>query len=323
MRKFKGFTLIELIVVLATFSIIMFGALSLMTPVSKMMVQADVHEGASAAATNITRYLEQELSGAEYLYAGNGLLTPEKREQYLKDYVTDYYEGVLKAGSTPESPNYAGGKIHLLMIDNTKDAKISRYTYEYESFGITDNPTYKTPVEQVEYAVNKAYYDDYDFEIQVGSYDDLTAFDNAVINGNFLVSGEGKIYDSIAFTVKTTANANHTDYHFLTSTAFPLVNPANRSGVYPEKNYYVITQKKVTVDGTTEKIENSIIDIADADASSQKYASPDYELCRHKWNAKSVNIFPYSTSGVNPENNKDGYWFIYSYGSEIKTQDTP
>ena len=317
MRKFKGFTLIELIVVLATFSIIMFGALSLMTPVSKMMVQADVHEGASAAASNITRYLEQELSGAEYLYAGNGLLTPEERDQRLRNYVTDYYEGVLRAGSTPDAPSYASGKIHLLTIDNTKDAKISRYTYEYDSFGITDTPTYEPSVETVEYAINKAYYDDYDFNIQFGTYDDLTAFDAAVIDSSNLPV---YIHDSVAFTIKTTANGNHTDYHFLTSTAFPMVNLVDRvgSGDFPKGSYYVVTQKEVSMGGTTET-ENSIIDMGEKNediAHRQGYDPEKFTLCRHRWLVSPLSVF-------SKDGNKDGYWFIYSYGSEIKTQDTP
>ena len=58
MKRVKGFTLIELIVVLAIFSVIMFGAMSLMTPASKIMTNTENMENGSAAVSSISKYLE-------------------------------------------------------------------------------------------------------------------------------------------------------------------------------------------------------------------------------------------------------------------------
>ena len=328
MRKFKGFTLVELIVVLATFSIIMFGALSLMTPVSKMMVQADVHEGASAAASNISRYLEQELSGVEYLHAGNGLLDETNMNDRVNSYVLDYYEGVLRAGSTTGSQQYAGGDIHVLTIDNTKDAKISKYTYHYKDFSVTGCAL--TSKDDVPYAINKAYYDDYDFQIKVGTFDDLETFNNPDSLYQQLYDPtktseteraqnyfSSNVSTAVNFTIMTTANGNHTDYHFLTNTTFPLVNLINRSTVYPSGCYYIINQENDTT--VTPPVKNSIIDMAAAGWTT-KSSDPDpskFSLCRTRGPA-SVSI----ATSYDAAYGDNGYWFIYSYGSEINTKKT-
>ena len=56
-KNLKGFTLVELIVVMAVFGIIMLGAMRFLDPVSKMMKGASLQEANSAVVDNVKRYL--------------------------------------------------------------------------------------------------------------------------------------------------------------------------------------------------------------------------------------------------------------------------
>ena len=69
-KKLKGFTLIELIVVLAIFSMVMFGALALILPVSNQFRSTVRFENVRANLDNIRLYIEGSLRYADraYLY---------------------------------------------------------------------------------------------------------------------------------------------------------------------------------------------------------------------------------------------------------------
>ena len=88
-KKVKGFTLIELIIVMAVFSVIMFGALQLIEPTSRIYTRSYNQENASAAVDNIKRYLEEELRYAEAIR----IQGTEPTQEELVDFVNDYYNG--------------------------------------------------------------------------------------------------------------------------------------------------------------------------------------------------------------------------------------
>lgn len=174
-HKVKGFTLIELIVVLATFSIIMFGALSLMNPVNKIFVTSSRTENISAASDNIRRYLELNLRYAECVALSNTAPSDED----LVRFVNQHYDGKLVLDENDNLVS-ASGSMYVIKIDNTNGGKISKTSYTYVAgdskgeFTTDTSQAYGTTVTQVEsrdWEINKAFYDDYHFNISLGLYD--------------------------------------------------------------------------------------------------------------------------------------------------------
>lgn len=318
-KRVKGFTLIELIVVMAVFAIIMFGALQLIPSVLKMMVQADVHEGGNAAVSSISNYLESELSTAEYLYAtdtmpvindkgGNELELADK--SMVREFVERFYEGVLRDGARPASPQYGKGKVHVLLIDNNNNGRISEIVYRVSDFGIGVTDADIVYESSSMYAVNKAYYDTYQFEILCGTYDE-SGFDltDPVDYQNFVNSLSNK---NTAFSIRATTNRNNTDYSFVTNSTMSLVNLYNNraTGGVPTGTYYVVTEE--TEGGS---IVPYIVDISKGYGVAQTVTSYDtvHTNSRKYGKLTEGKIINY-VGGTN-----DGYCFIYSYGSEIET----
>ena len=68
----KGFTLIELVIVLALFSIVMFSVLQLLDPVSKFFVRSSNYETTTACIDNIKRAIEGNLKYADRVRVFSG-----------------------------------------------------------------------------------------------------------------------------------------------------------------------------------------------------------------------------------------------------------
>jgi len=119
-KKLKGFTLIELIIVLAIFGLLIMGALQLVDPVSKIATRTSTRENNSAAVDNVKQYLEGSLRYAQYInvfsneynnaiYSNWGSFNSgnchisggvaytgtaqEKREAAMKAFVEKYFDG--------------------------------------------------------------------------------------------------------------------------------------------------------------------------------------------------------------------------------------
>ncbi len=91
----KGFTLIELIVVMAIFSILMVGVMVLIDPVSNMFKNTAMSEKTYAYANNVQQYLQTKLEYAEDVFVGSsgkmGLTTDggansEKLAEYVENF---------------------------------------------------------------------------------------------------------------------------------------------------------------------------------------------------------------------------------------------
>ncbi len=327
-RKVKGFTLVELLVVMAIFGIIMFGALQLIPPIMKMMVQADVHEGGNAAVSSISGYLESELSTAEYLWAYDSLPSTTSRgvneielgsdgRERVRKFVEQFYEGVLKNGATTASPEYGSGKVHVLLIDNTQNGKISEIVYEVRDFGIEITDTDLIYESSAEYAVNKAYYDNYDFEIRCGTYD-LSDFDptDPDYDNKIKEFQKNVTAKSTAFSIRATTHRNNTDYSFVTNSNMSLVNIHKNSSGVPGV-YYVLTE----LNKPSQPADRRIVDITKgyneegySDHLSDRMSDPSAAYSRYH------GMLDISKIVEPPSGSTDGYCFIYSYGSEIDTQ---
>lgn len=76
-KKLKGFTLIELIIVLAIFGIILSVVMSLIDPVSKVMKRASTKERTAAYSDNICEYITNSVTYARFLRVYEGGFSKE------------------------------------------------------------------------------------------------------------------------------------------------------------------------------------------------------------------------------------------------------
>lgn len=326
-KKVKGFTLIELIVVMAIFGIIMAAAMQILPLVTKMMVQADVHEGGNAAATGVSNYIKGELQGVEYISVYNkvpaefsvsgGSVTynvdTTTLQNWVNRFVNEHYSAIIKndTSATPTSFQWAkGNPIHVMLIDNAeyKDAggnvleygmiRSATYTYDFEQ---TPSATNTTPFTV---AVNRAYYDSYPMEIKLGEFADVSAFTSAGAENYDKLAAAVNNRNTV-FSILTKVSRKDTDYSFLTQCGLSLVNIENRNTLYlssvPKDTYYtVVTDTSVTPN------TSSFVDVNTLAGVDGKYK-------------EAVQLFPAATSGDADyySGGHNGYCIIYSYTSEI------
>lgn len=139
----KGFTLVELVVVMAVFGIIMLGAMQFLSPVNRMMKGASLQESNSATVDNIKRYFESTLRYASSVYVYNGDLketdlsgnpfvlagTEESRQKEAVTNFVDYYF----RDKADSSNNPIKGEVRLMKIDNDNGGKITESLFNFEA----------------------------------------------------------------------------------------------------------------------------------------------------------------------------------------------
>lgn len=147
----KGFTLIELIIVLALFSIIMYSVVQLLGPISKFFVRSSNFENTTACVDNLRRAIENNLKYADrvrvyagyepYVYANDtitgtdGVTITYKKTDFATTKETDGVTSNLKVGGVGLQNHVndfyneffkdrkllgTNGKIYVMVFDNTE-----------------------------------------------------------------------------------------------------------------------------------------------------------------------------------------------------------
>ena len=131
-KQLKGFTLVELVVVMAIFSMIMFGAMQLMDPVSKIFQRTSNYETSAATVDNVKRYIEGSIRYADFInvYEGSYMqydpssggdiaITEEQAiDEFMKRYL-DSACGVVDKKARPVTAQYLNYDVYVMEIDNT------------------------------------------------------------------------------------------------------------------------------------------------------------------------------------------------------------
>lgn len=149
-KKLKGFTLIELIIVLAIFGVILSVVMSLLDPASKIMKKASTRERTAAYADNISEYITNSITYAKFIrvYDGgfcvndatesplSGTLLAQEQEAAL-DLVGEMLNDACDRNGNPVT-----GKVHILKFINTpvsdadvnlEEGKIYESVYDFQA----------------------------------------------------------------------------------------------------------------------------------------------------------------------------------------------
>ena len=119
-----GFTLVELLVVMAIFSVLMTAALALTTPVSRMYKNTALSEKTYSYSHNIQEYLQNTLEYADNLY----VYTSDELGAYagnLQDLAEDYRKSHYDCLVTTDdgtSNRFIRGKIYIMHLLNKEDS---------------------------------------------------------------------------------------------------------------------------------------------------------------------------------------------------------
>ena len=140
-RTKKGFTLIELIIVMAVFSILMIAVMSIISPLTKIVKRASLQQANNAAVDNIKRYMEGSIRYADCIevyvgdfsdFNGNDISVPaglDKETYVARNFVENHYMNRTNPGT--EDP--LTGKVRMLKIDNTDNGRITEYEWDFKS----------------------------------------------------------------------------------------------------------------------------------------------------------------------------------------------
>jgi len=199
-RRQKGFTLVELIIVLALFSLIMFSVVQLLSPVSKFFVRSSNFEQTTACIDNMKRAIEGNLKYADRVRAysdyvpytitrdggGNEIIAPTTT---LSDQVLQFYDEFFMGREFID----CAGDIYVLVFDNTVDpnsldydtlkeftdaqansGRIVRLVYHFDNPNATDHTISggglnSTPTHIDNWYVNQKMYGNFNFQYVLGA----------------------------------------------------------------------------------------------------------------------------------------------------------
>lgn len=245
--KLKGFTLIELIVVVAVFGLLLAAALSILGPVNGVFKSTVSYADGSAMVDNVSKYVEDNLRYTNRLRIYDSVFVLEESdfvEKYTKELADDFYlQNPLKASQlVPDE------KIYVMKIDNPdieRDAlagetldksnlihgRIALWTYDVANDGWIDpsGNLSSTPVKNKVSAVNEQFYKQYLFTTTLEDSYSSTTTDVSNLYLKLNVFCDEKPWDD---TVQLT------NTHIGNVIAFPLVNLVDRTSITKENVYF-------------------------------------------------------------------------------------
>ena len=128
-KNLRGFTLIELIVVMAVFSILLVGAIALVEPVQKIFKHTTNSEKTYSYINTVQNYIEDSLTYAENLWVYQELDEADLLKEVEK-YRSAFYRDVIKFDGT--TPSYISGTIRVLCLENDNNGRISLRTFNFK-----------------------------------------------------------------------------------------------------------------------------------------------------------------------------------------------
>lgn len=239
MKKLKGFTLVELIVVTAIFSLIMVAVLSILNPIGEVYNKTANYEHMRAASDNLRMYIEDNIRYADKMQVVYNATDGEavtKANEFIQAYK-------ITEGTPPKETYYVGNNeqncqpLYIMKIANTSvddkgvppvseanNGEITIYQYTDKSVGgLDDSHLYKS--------ANPDLYENYYYH-----------FDSSAINWDNAVLGIDVFRKGFVSGSKTKLPESDERYFKLSNTAsFSFVNLREIQRRYSEaseKKYY-------------------------------------------------------------------------------------
>ncbi len=164
-KKLKGFTLVELIIVCALFSMILIGALSVLRPVSLLYKQNVKYESSRATSDIVSTYLEGVLKYADRMYFYEDRAATKYAEDESGEYsrfINTYFDG-----QAPTQPIYMMSIINDPVVDASGNVIEEGYGRVY----VREIPKGTTTIEgnafPSQLAISEGIYEEYGFKIDV------------------------------------------------------------------------------------------------------------------------------------------------------------
>ncbi len=236
-KRLKGFTLVEMIVVVALFMMMMACVFSVLGPMNRVFDDTAKYADAQAVADNVARYIEDEVRYSNRLHLYDKVSVDEANESiFVKDCVKDFREAYVfgQTGKTRLSGSDTEDLVYVLKIDNPADendlesrGQISRWTYKNGSEVTSEYKEWAVPEAMYDYAAKNIYYS---FMFTMGTWEDTA--------GVFDVSPTNFSMDMSVY--KTKRNSTKLEDSYLDQTvAFALVNLAANDAIKKETIKYV------------------------------------------------------------------------------------
>lgn len=204
-KKLNGFTLIELVIVLAIFGIILAVIMSLIQPATKIMKKASVRESTASYSDNISEYLDNSLHYSSFMYVyENGfadLLGYEiSEEDAVNFFVNQTFDGAVGT-EDGETCIPLKGRVHVLKLLNNdttigsetyKAGRVLESTYDFTAreYGEIGSTTINLVNENRE-VINEEHFRDYTYYYNIG-YATL----DPISNPELYSAGEGVSFES-------------------------------------------------------------------------------------------------------------------------------
>jgi len=198
--KQKGFTLVEMVIVLALFSVVMFSVAQLLTPVTKFYVRTSNYETSTACNDNIKRAIEGNLKYADRVRVYQNFDPNTNLDTHVQSFWSEFFEdrqfldcqGTIYAMVFDnEAPHVSfNSALNRWVVDTAytnleefmdaqiNSGKITLYQYSF------DNTTLDVAGRtETEWYVNQKMYGNYNYQFALGSNTDMigssTSFDPA------------------------------------------------------------------------------------------------------------------------------------------------
>lgn len=119
MKKFKGFTLIELIIVMAIFGILMMAIMRMFTPIRETYVDSTLYENQRTTQNGIITYITESVRYSTDLgiYNTGGVTTAQKAVNTFADNYCTHY--AVDSAKVADVKNLIQEKVDVIVIDNS------------------------------------------------------------------------------------------------------------------------------------------------------------------------------------------------------------
>lgn len=178
-KKLKGFTLVELVVVIAIFGIIIAATLTFIAPLNRVFNNAQAYSSSSGAVDNVRRAIEDNLRFANRMEVYPAPTFTDEND-FIKEKVKEFREAYYIGDSVTDKKRqeYVKDKIYVMKIDNPEEFKdISQGPSRPGkiSLWIYSNGDLTTPdTGSKEWVIPEAVYQDYGFSVSYGVTWDTT-----------------------------------------------------------------------------------------------------------------------------------------------------